>query len=419
VLKKADSFTRSIIIVFAGTSLINLLNLLYQLLIAHRLPAQEFASFNSLLAIFTIVAAPLLTLQLAVTKYCAEFNAHNQAAKLKFFLKDLLKKSSILGVITFLVFLFFSKYILSALKITSTSSGYILAGLVSCVWFMSISVGSVQGLQLFGWFSVVSASTGALKLILAFILTYLGYNISGALGALLAANIITALIFFFPMRRYFTFNPEVEEIDYQNDFISFLFPLAVAGLCFMSLVNIDMILVKYLFSAEDSGIYSLAQMVGKIFLFLPVAISTVMFPKASALNAKKMDTSAILKKSLIYVSALSILACVIYNAFPSIVLKALTGKVNRESVFLGRLFGISMSFFALIYTLQFYFLSVNDLRFIKFLVISTLFQILAITLFHNSLFQVQLVLCINSILLVFVYLLMAFKVISNEKTIQR
>lgn len=407
--KKLDVFTRNVIIVFAGTSLANFLNLLYQLLIAHRLLAPEFASFNSLLAIFTILTAPLLTFQLAVAKYCSESSAHNQPAKIRFFLSDLLKKTSFFAAITLIVFLFSSNYLLRALKITSISSGYILGGIFACTWFISVFSGGVQGLEFFNWFSFVSVSTGTLKLILAYFLTYLGYNISGALGALLVANIITVFMLFFPLRQFFATRPEAEKINYHNDFIPYLFPVAVAGLSFMSLVNIDMVLVKYFFSVEDSGIYSLAQMVGKIFLFLPLAISTVMFPRTSALNAKQIDTSSILKRSLIYVSALCLIAFAIYNAFPSQVLKALTGKVNQESILIGRLFGISMSFFALAYTLQFYLLSVKDMRFIKFLVLFTLSQIVGIAFFHQTLVQVQLILCINSILLVFVSLLLAFK----------
>ncbi len=78
--KNIDIFTKNIILVFMGTSLANLFNLLYQLLIAHKLSTSEFAAFNSLLSIFMVISSPLGTIQMAVTKYSAEFNAHNQIA---------------------------------------------------------------------------------------------------------------------------------------------------------------------------------------------------------------------------------------------------------------------------------------------------------------------------------------------------
>ena len=165
------------------------------------------------------------------------------------------------------------------------------------------------------------------------------------------------------------------------------------------LVSFDMVLVKYYFLPEESGLYALAQMAGKIFLFLPAAICIVMFPKTAGLKAKNLDTTATLKRSLLYAAILCILASLAYNLFPGFTLKILTGKVFPESIILGRLFSISMSFFTLLFILITYFISLKDLRFLKYLVFFTLLQFLAIGLFHKSLIQVQLILCLNAILL--------------------
>lgn len=408
MLKKLDVFTKNIIIVFAGTSLANFFNLLYQLLIVHKLSAQEFASFNSLLAIFTVITAPLIPIQLAVTKYSAEFYAYGQISKIKFLLSDLLRKVAFLAVITFFVFWFVSGYIINVLKIPSVSSGYILTALIASSWLTPVLLGGIQGLEFFGWLASNSIVTGALKLLLAFIAIKLGFNIAGALGALFISCFFGIIISYFPLRRFISIKVAKEVINYREIFI-YLFPVALTSLCFMSLVSLDMVLVKYFFVAEDSGIYSLAQIVGKIFLFLPAAISLVMFPETCGLNAKKMDTTTTLKRSLLYVFGLCILAYITYSLFPSPVLKVLTGKVYPESVLLGRLFGISMSFFALLYTLIFYFLSIKDLAFIKYLVLFTILQNLAIVFFHRSLTQIQLILCANSISLFFINLALVYR----------
>lgn len=105
---------------------------------------------------------------------------------------------------------------------------------------------------------------------------------------------------------------------------------------FVWLVSFDMVLVQYFFSGQESGAYSLAQMVGRVFLFLPGAISIVMFPRASFLNTINSNTSAVLKKSLLYASCLSLSAALFYNIFPFFVLRILTGKVLGESIALGR-----------------------------------------------------------------------------------
>jgi len=65
-LKNIDHYTRNIILVFVGTLLANFTALLYQLLIAHKLTPADFAAFNSLLAIFSVISAPLATVQVPV-----------------------------------------------------------------------------------------------------------------------------------------------------------------------------------------------------------------------------------------------------------------------------------------------------------------------------------------------------------------
>lgn len=406
--KKIDTFTKNIVLVFAGTSLVNFFNLLYQLLIAHKLSTPDFAAFNSLLSIFLLISSPLSTLQIAVAKYCSEFKAKGQIQKIKFLLSDLFRKTLILAIATVIIFWVISIHILTTLKISSVSCGYILALLLALMWLSPVFSGGVQGLEFFGWLAASSVISGALKLGLAFMFILLGYNIAGALGALLVSNLILLVIFYFPLRPFISLKVREPDINY-TDMLVYLFPVVVSYFCFTALVNMDMILVKRYFMPEDAGLYSLAQMVGKIFLFLPAAIGMVMLPRTSGLDAKNKDTMSTLKRSLFYVLGLCLMASLFYNFFPEFVLKVLTGKVYPESILLGRMFSISMGFFALLFILIYYFLSIKDLRFIKYLVSLTLLQFLGIILFRQSLIWVQLVLCINAILLFLVHLQLVYK----------
>ena len=410
-LKKIDVFAKNILIVFTGSTLVNFFNLLFQLLIAHSLTPADFASFNSLLSVFMIISAPLLTLQLALAKYSSEFNAQDKLLKFKSLFSGLFKKLSVISIITFFIFLFVSLRLTEALRIQQLSCAYILALLIAVVWLIPLFNGAIQGLELFGWFVTASIISGALKLILSFILITLGYNISGALGALLVSGLIGLFILVIPLKKFIDFTSVKEEINYKEIFF-YLFPVAVTNLCFALLTTFDMILVKYFFASFDSGVYSLGQMVGKIFLFLPAAVSIVMFPKTSGLKAKNMETVSTLRRSLFYVSGLCALALLVYNFFPGFILSVLTGKKNPDAIFLGRLFGVSMSLFALLFTLLSYFLSIQDFRFMKYLVASTLLQVLGINFFHPTLVAVQLILCVNAALL----FLIALMLISKRKT---
>jgi O-antigen/teichoic acid export membrane protein len=177
-----------------------------------------------------------------------------------------------------------------------------------------------------------------------------------------------------------------------------------------------MILVKLFFSSEEAGFYSLAQMLGKIFLFLPAAISIVMLPRASGLHDQKADTTSTLKRSMFYSLALCLIALIGYNLFPGLVLNILSGKALPESILLGRFFSVSMTFFVFLYILTTYFISIEDLRFIKYLAFFTFLQFLGIFVFHKSLIQVQLVMCVNAAILFIIHMYLAFfKKVVTEK----
>lgn len=408
-MRNIDTFGRNIILVFLGTSLVNVFNLIYQLFIAHRMSETDFAGFNSLLAIFTLISSPLMTLQMGVVKYTAEFNAQNQAEKIKVLAAKLLRRILPLAAITFVVFSSFSFLITGKLKIPVISAGYILALLLAFSWITPVFMGMVQGLELFKWLVSLSIIGGAVKLIFAFIFISLGFNIAGVLGAFLAASIIGTALAFAPLKNFISFKPIGDNGINFKEFFLYLAPLATGSFCFTGLVNFDMVLVKYLFMPLDAGYYSLAQMLGKIFLFLPGAISIVMFPRTAGLKAKKMDTGSTLKKSLLYASILCIIANLIYNLFPAFTLRILTGKAFTESIILGRLFGISMTFFALLFILVSYFLSIKDLRFMKYLIVSAILQPVVIMFLHRTIIQVQLILCINSVLMFLTFLSLTFK----------
>jgi O-antigen/teichoic acid export membrane protein len=317
----------------------------------------------------------------------------------------------LLSLLTLLIFFVATNLIAEKLKISSLLPGYFTAILIATGWITPVVMGGLQGLELFGWITSISVFTGILKLGLAFNFVILGFNIGGALAAFLLSSLIGITLTILPLRKFISLKKlpgEAEdnnscEVNFSEVFF-YLFPVAISSLCFIGLVSMDMVLVKYYFGSGESGLYALAQMVGKIFLFLPGAISMVMFPHTSRLNAKQMDTSLALRRSILYAVLLCSIVVIGYNTFPTLILRILTGKVFTESIILGRLFSISMSFFALVFIFITYFLSLKDYRFIKYLAVSALLQFFAIVLFHNNLLQIQLILCLNSILLFLIHL---------------
>lgn len=405
-LAKLDKFTQNIILVFAGTTLVNIFNLLYQLLLAHQLTPVDFAAFNSLIAIFIIVSGPFGTFQQVIVKYIAEFNAQGKKEKTRALFSGLLHMLLITAGVLFIVFAVSSVTLTDKLKVPSVASGYLLAASLALSIITPLFLGGLQGLERFKWFAGISVVGAIMKLALTVFLLWLGLKVTGALTALLISVIIPIAFAYIPLKHLCTFEKVRGDVPLKELFL-YALPIATAMFCFMSLATFDMVMVKYYFSPEDSGIYSLAQMVGKIFLFLPGAISIVMFPRSAHLKAKNIETHSTLLQSLGYAGLLSLVALIFYNLFPEFVLKVLTGKAFRESVYLGRLFSISMTFYTLTLILLQYFLSLKDFRFLPYLIVSTIAQFALIACLHNSLAQVQYIICANAAVLFIIHVILS------------
>lgn len=431
-----DDLLRQSVFMFVAISVANLFHLIYHLFMVRTLSPVDYGILNSLITMLMFISQPLSTLSTVVTKFVSEFNVHNKTDKIKQFLVNLGKKVFIIGSVVFIVILVGSGRIATFLQIPYWQP----VALVSFILFFSIPTslitGSLQGLEEFVYLGGSVVIGAMIRLVLAIVLVIAGFGVCGALYGFLFSTIFFLFLPLFltiralkkkkfgftPLEKVYPISPvrnnryqrvpisngirensltgvaremsaqseivsNASEIDYKKIYKYFI-PVAISTFCLIALTNIDIILVKHFFEPIKAGFYSIAQMVGKIILFLPAAISIVMFPKVSGLYAKGKPTLHILNKSLLYVGILCGFGIAISLLFPEHIIKLLTGKIYPECVPLVRLFALAMGIYALVVILTYYHLSIHNSKFIYPLLIFTGLQTLLICLFHNSLVQV-------------------------------
>ena len=157
-------------------------------------------------------------------------------------------------------------------------------------------------------------------------------------------------------------------------------------------------MVKHFFSESDAGIYSIAQTVGKILLYLSGSIAIVFFPVTVQHSVQKKNTLPLLKKILVFIGSLSFLVLVFTFLFPRVMLRVVSGNTLPACVPLVRYIIFPMSIFSVVYIFIFYNLSLGNIRFILSIFFIAILQIILISLFHQTLFNVISVLLISSIL---------------------
>ena len=408
-------------LMFLAVTISNVLSLLYQLYMVRNLSPINYGVLNSLFSILMIVSVPSGTLQTVVTKFVSTFHAINHHEKINLLLRSFVKKTLVFGLVIFLILIFGSRGISSFLQIASPLLIVILGVITFFSIILPLTQGGLQGLQRFGYLGLTMITNGSLKLALGIIFVSIGFGVMGAMSAVAISAFIALLLSFIMLTsvlpRRLTLiakslqlksNSPDPEMNFSEIYRYFC-AVATVFLCFMVLTNIDVVLVKHFFKPLEAGYYSIAQMVGKIILFLPIAITMVMFPKVSNLHAQGKDTFHILRRSLLCVGLLCGTAALICLLFPGLIIRLLSGEEHLHCIPLARIFSVTMVFFALAYVLLFYHLSIHRLGFIYSLVLLTVLQFLAIILFHQSLSQVLYIMCGNAVLLFLINAYLAFK----------
>ena len=399
---------------FLVVAVFNVFSLLYQLYMVRHLTTIEYGILNSLFSFLMIISIPSGTLQTVVTKFVSTYYANDNHENIKYFLNSFIKKIFFFSLATFLIFFFCSKRISFFLQIDSPFLVVLLGVITVFSIILPLTMGGLQGLQRFGWLGLTMIANGGLKLVLGILFVSIGFGVTGAMSSLAVSTFASLLISFLILLSILSKHSSLPLQENSNSEINFSeiykysYTVTIVILCFMILTNIDVLLVKHFFNPLEAGYYSIAQMAGKVILFLPIAITMVMFPKSSELYSQSKATLHLLKKSLLYVGLMCGMSALFCFLFPELIIKFLSGEENPECIPLVRIFSVTMVFFALVYTLQFYHLSIHSSSIIYFLVLLTIIQVVLICMFHNTLSQVLYIMFGISVLLFLINLYFAF-----------
>ena len=386
-------------VLFTASIFVNVVNLVFWLYMVRSLTPSDYGTLNSLVSLLMLFSVPLSITQTVITRYVSKFVALERKDDVVALVSYFAKIIGGILIAILLFFIFFSSMVAGFLNIESSGLVFITGMGVVFGSFSAITMGSLTGLQKFNDVSLNNVATGFTKLGCGFSLVALK---TGVLGALLGFVISLIFSFFLSLaqlpawlKNFWQVNkaPHLE----KKDIVSYFIPVGLSTLCFFLLTNADVILVKHFFSSVDAGYYSVAQMVGKIVLFVPAAIGIVMFPKVVETHSRKMDTRAVLKKCLWAVGLISGLAFFFALFFPGFILKVLTGHSQPEAISLVKYFALSMAFFALGNILMLYHLSLHNMKFIYFLLVICILQLLSIWLLHSTLEQVLIVMVLGSV----------------------
>lgn len=176
----------------------------------------------------------------------------------------------------------------------------------------------------------------------------------------------------------------------------------------LSLLSLDVLLVRLFFTPIESGIYSAVSVLARMIFYGLIPFASLMLPFVSRRFAASLPTKTVLYKILTVVILFGIFGVLIFDNFPVQVISILSGENYLAGAKILPLFSASLLFLSLSYILLSYLIAINKNKSTLVLAVFFIIQPILISLMHQSLYQVVVInlsiqVCLFVSLLIYYY----------------
>jgi O-antigen/teichoic acid export membrane protein len=373
----------------AATLVAGALDYLFNVVTGRLLLPAEYGVLISVTAILQVMVHLTNVIRNVTAHYTAALTTRSDAAgHIGLFLRGLWRWSWRWGLVATAVMALLASPLARLLQIPTNWPLWAASLALLLLFLRPVTDGALQGLQDFTALGVVAILQAAVRLAVAVLLIWWGWQAAGAILALPLASAGALLLAWYRLRPQFTAvsgtavrQPVSRQYSLQT----------LAGLlAFALLINMDAIVVKLAFSPEMAGQYGPVVTLGKMNLFIPLAMGMVLFPKATQRQASGRDPRPILLAALAATLLPGLLLSVVYFLEPAFLVQTIfTDAYHDPGLVLG-LVGLATTLFAGLNIWLNYALSLDQPAFVYALVGVALFQAAGMALFHNSLIAIAL-----------------------------
>ncbi len=301
----------------AGSGLVGVTNLVYNVITARMLGPTGFAHATSVYTLLMLASAITLSFQVVCAKYVA---SHNTTQEQGTIFASLHLRAWLTGVGLGLLLFLFKGAIQSYLNLPDETLVSLLA--LGTAFYIPLGVrrGYIQGVHAFTALALNFMLEGLVRLGGAYLLIKFGLGVEGAVLASVIAVIAS----------YFLAKPSPGLHSLIPAGISISSGEGVQAIVFFSgqviINNFDIVLVKHFFAPDLAGIYAAVSLVGRLVNMCAWSVVNTMFPVSAAARSSDREARPVLFMSLSLV--LVILSVLILGlwAIPSVVWRTLFGS---------------------------------------------------------------------------------------------
>ncbi len=311
-----SQFLGGVLTLLAGSGLVGVTNLVYNVATARLLGPTGFANATAVYTILMLLSCITLAFQVVCAKYIAKSVSPEERGRV---FANLHQRSWIAGIGIGLLLFALERPLTVYLNLPDPVLIYLLA--VGTAFYIPLGVrrGYIQGIHAFGPLAINFMLEGLVRLGGVFVLIGIGLGVRGAVLASVLAVIVA----------YFAALPSPGITSFRFRGLAISSREGVQAIVFFAgqtvINNFDIVLVKHFFPPVEAGLYAAVALVGRLVNMCAWSVVNTKFPVSAGAGGDEHDASPVLFASLSMVFL--ILSLLIFGLWmvPSFLWKTLFG----------------------------------------------------------------------------------------------
>jgi O-antigen/teichoic acid export membrane protein len=377
-------FIRNNIIILAFFNSASVFNYLFQVVVGRSISSIDYGIFNSLFAMVSIFSAPVSILHIVFSRFIVNLSLFGMG-KVKSLLIECFKVMFVFAGAIFLLGIAGIPLIKNFFHLDVTTPIVLFLVTVFFSLLFPIPFSILEGLHRFTRLGIISGSSPLIRFLGALLfVASLEWGVNGAFLTSALGGIFALGLGVWSLKDVLKVSPEPLPDRLFRDMASYSGPVILSTTMIIILGNIDISLVRHYCSPEEAGLYATAAILGRIALFLPGALITVLFPSAAKAQALGENDSYILWTSLALTAFLAFTVAILFNLWPEQLISLFLGDQYREAASLLKIISIAMAILSLTNVIASYSLARSNYGFLFPLVAGVSLMIILIITYHET-----------------------------------
>jgi O-antigen/teichoic acid export membrane protein len=339
---------------FLPTIIVNLgyvFAFLFQLVLAHTLTIGEVGAFNASFSLVNILVAPASIMAFALSRAIARVLVNRPRG-----VRVVVERSAVIGVAVAIAIVAIGSGAAgplgNLLRVEDAATVVLALILLAGTLLHLLAVGWLQGVRRYMAAAVMLASMPALRFFFGVLLLILvGGGVDAALVAAAAPGIFLFIAGLLAMRDAFTAPRVTLAPAVWRGLMRFVVVGAPAALLLFAFWNLDIVLVRALFSEGNSGLYAMAAVLGRIPFLSATGVANVLFPETVRAGLSSADERMVMRPlayGLAVAATLGLTTAVALAVLAEPLLTIFAGPAYAPAAVLLRIIALAMAVLALV-----------------------------------------------------------------------